>query len=457
MNIPVLVFNDITGQYIAGIEAQRGKVSVARHIHDVGELMGIAQTGIARAALVVGSAEQLNATSIATLVQCGVAVIVLRDPGEEIQLSCEDIVSSLATIDEIIECIEKSVETISQKQSNISQSIVQEPVVYEADIKEEVSHNRNGKIIAFWGASGSPGRSTMTIQVSGFLAQQNRRVCIIDADTYSSSIAGMLGITEDYSALSQLAHYAEKGQLTPSNFQKTISCIKHGKASFDVVTGTSNADRWIEIRQATYEKILEVAQSIYDFVLVDVNHLVEFDEELSFDGLAPLRNCCTLTTLEYAQHICAIGAADPIGIPRLLKALEQLEEKNIFVSDDAVVHPWINKVRASSVGSNPEQQIENAWTRYGGKYAIEGFIDWEPEIFDKALLTGQTVFELNRSHPVCDSISQLAQTFVSEDTVKDTHNNKTKDNDAPSVIIRRPHQSSKHSWFHRKLFAGKQP
>lgn len=74
MQIPIIVVGDTSGRYILGIESQRGDISVVRHVHDLGEMLGTAQSGIARAVLLVTQYEDLTQSMLAVLYELDVAV-----------------------------------------------------------------------------------------------------------------------------------------------------------------------------------------------------------------------------------------------------------------------------------------------------------------------------------------------------------------------------------------------
>ena len=95
--------------------------------------------------------------------------------------------------------------------------------------------------------------------------------------------------------------------------------------TFRVLTGITRADRWTELRAAALALVLERAREMADVVVVDTGFCLEADEELSFDTMAPRRNAATLRSLELADTVFAVGAADSIGVPRLVRGLAELE------------------------------------------------------------------------------------------------------------------------------------
>ena len=62
------------------------------------------------------------------------------------------------------------------------------------------------------------------------------------------------------------------------------------------------------------------------WTVVDTGFALERDEELSYDTMAPRRNGATLSALEAADVVLAVGAADPVGMQRLVRGLGELAE-----------------------------------------------------------------------------------------------------------------------------------
>ena len=92
-----------------------------------------------------------------------------------------------------------------------------------------------------------------------------------------------------------------------------------------MLTGITRADRWTELRAAALTLVLERAREIADVTVVDTGFCLEADDELGFDSGAPRRNAATLRSLELADTVFAVGAADSIGVPRLVRGLAELD------------------------------------------------------------------------------------------------------------------------------------
>ncbi|WGW10681.1 hypothetical protein LWF01_11115 [Saxibacter everestensis] len=170
-----------------------------------------------------------------------------------------------------------------------------------------------------------------------------------------------------------------------------------------VLTGISQADRWPELRDAALENVFDVARSCADFTIIDCAGVLEADEELSFDTTAPRRNAGTLTALAAADTVYAVGAADPIGLQRLLRGLDELRE---HVPGDSI-RVVINKLRSSAVGPAPERRVRASLARFGGLGDLVTVPD-DRAACDQALLRGLALRTANRNSTARTAIHGLA-------------------------------------------------
>ncbi len=96
-----------------------------------------------------------------------------------------------------------------------------------------------------------------------------------------------------------------------------------------------------------------VARQLAALTVVDCGFGLEQDEELSYDTTAPRRNGSTLATLADADHVVAVGSADPVGLQRLVRGLAELSEVLPQCRPQVVV----NRVRKGPINGDPEQEI----------------------------------------------------------------------------------------------------
>ncbi|MFC8304105.1 CpaE family protein [Specibacter sp. NPDC057265] len=247
-----------------------------------------------------------------------------------------------------------------------------------------------GTLVAVWGPIGSPGRTTVAMNLAAEYATQGRQVLLIDADSYGASIAAALGLLDESASFAQACRAADQGTLSVAALAKTSTGVVFTGGTFSLLTGLTRPDRWPELRAAAVERVLATARDLAELVIVDCGFSLESDEELSYDTVAPRRNAATLSVLEQADVILAVGSGDAIGIPRLIRALAELDR----LPHHGQVRVVVNKVRRKAVGAGPEKALEQAWQRFGPNIAISHFLPWDPELTDKALLSGRLLLEV---------------------------------------------------------------
>jgi MinD-like ATPase involved in chromosome partitioning or flagellar assembly len=215
---------------------------------------------------------------------------------------------------------------------------------------------RPGRVVAVWGPTGAPGRSTVAAGVAAAAAAAGRRVLLIDADVYGGVLASAFGLLDESPGLAGVCRLAANGRLDESEL--TRMCWKVGER-LSLLTGIARADRWPEVRPSTVPTVLALARRLADLVVVDCAFSLESDEEISFDTMAPRRNGATLAVLDDADEVLAVGSADPSGTERLIRGLTELGE----AVPGAVPRVVINRLRRSAAS---EGEVVAALRRFAG-------------------------------------------------------------------------------------------
>ena len=411
MSIPVVTVGRSRDDLVAGLERLHGPVTVVRRCGELAELLAACQSGLARAAVVAEGTEGLTASLVDRLGAVGVAVIALTDSADEAaRLRKIGVASALAGV-ESAELSGRIAEAVEQLMGNscpaaVASSLADTGAALKPappEPEEEPSGPGPGRIIAVWGPAGSPGRTTLAANMAGELAAEGQKVLLVDADSYGASIAAVLGLLDESAGLAQACRLADQGTLDAGALRKLASPVATASGTFLVLTGITRADRWTELRAPALGIVLERARDVADTVVVDTSFCLESDEELSFDTMAPRRNAATLRSLEAADTVFAVGAADPVGVPRLVRGLAELDTAVPQVSPAVVM----NKVRASSVGRGPERQLRDAWDRYGPASGLEAFLPYDPAAADAALLAGSLLLECAPDSPLRHAIRNL--------------------------------------------------
>jgi Flp pilus assembly CpaE family ATPase len=219
-----------------------------------------------------------------------------------------------------------------------------------------------GDVIAVWGPTGAPGRTTTAITLAAELAATGATVALVDADTMGAAVAPSLGLFDEAPGFAAACRLAGSGALTTGELDRVAQPYRGPRGGFAVLTGIGRAARWPELSADRVTRVLEVCRDWADHTVVDVGFNLESDEEIVSDLFAPRRNAATLAALRAADRVVAIGAADPVGLARFVRAYGDLVE----VADQARVEIVITKVRASAVGLNAAGQIRATLLRFAG-------------------------------------------------------------------------------------------
>lgn len=258
-----------------------------------------------------------------------------------------------------------------------------------------------GKVIAVWGPTGAPGRTTTAVTLADELARLGQRTLLVDADVYGGVVAAMFGLLDESAGLVAACRQAQSRRLDVEGLAGLCWQVDDG---LRVLTGIARADRWPELRGTALQGVLAVARDLAEYTVLDLGFALETDEELSFDTLAPRRNGATLTALEDADLILAVGSADPIGMQRLVRGLGELRAAAI----DTPVWIVVNRVRRGVVGAKPETELAATLHRFVGQ-SYTALLPYDRTSLDEALVAGRTLAEVAAASPLRGAATELAE------------------------------------------------
>jgi len=265
------------------------------------------------------------------------------------------------------------------------------------------------RVIAVWGPAGAPGRTTIAIGLAAELAGRGLPVCLVDADTYGGAIAPALGLLDESPGFAAACRLAGSGSLTADELDRVAqraplgSTLRGTHGELRVLTGIGRPHRWPELSAERVTSVLEECRAWRPIVVVDTGFNLETDEELSSDLLAPRRNAATIAALRAADDVVAVGAADPLGLARLLRTYPDLLDVVLTTSVRVVV----NRVRSSVLGLDPAGQVRQTLDRFGG-VSDAVLIDDDPHAADAALLTARSVVDAAPRSALRAGIAELA-------------------------------------------------
>jgi len=259
-----------------------------------------------------------------------------------------------------------------------------------------------GTVIAVWGPSGAPGRTTVAIAVASELASLGHSVALADVDTHGASIAPALGLLDESPGFAAACRLAGTASLTRSELERVSQRHDARTGAFWVLTGIGRPSRWPELSADRVAGTIAKCREWVDFTVLDTSSSLENDEEISSDLLAPRRNAATVTAIRDADEIIAVGSADPVGLSRFLRSRLDLVEA--ATTDRVTV--VMNRVRASAIGLNPQGQVRQTLSRFGG---IESpvLVPHDQAAVDGAVLSGATLADAAPRSPARLAIREM--------------------------------------------------
>ncbi len=260
-----------------------------------------------------------------------------------------------------------------------------------------------GRILTVWGPAGAPGRTTVAIALAAELAASGYVVALLDADTHAASIAPALGMLDESPGFAAACRLAGRDGLSTPELERISQPYPVAGGTLHVLTGITRAYRWPELSGDRVRRTLEACRAWVDYVVVDTGFSLEDDEEISSDLFAPRRNAATLACIEAADEILAVGAADPIGLQRYLRAHADLVERAAGIPVTTI----INKVRSGSVGLNPSGQVKATLQRFGG-IGDPVLLPHDEKGTDAALLAGKALRDASPKSAVLGVLRRFA-------------------------------------------------
>jgi len=338
---------------------------VLRRCVDLDDLLATALQGQAELALVSAGLTGLDADAVRRLGDAGLGIVAVEaDPaGDE---RTRRLGLALATPADVV--------------ARLREVLATEPEPVR--VEESPAHrgeSRRGSVVAVWGPTGAPGRTTIASALAAELASGGRQVVLADVDPCAGTIAQQLGVVEDVSGLLAVARLANEGAL---DHETLTGCLRRVAPGLDVLTGLPRAERWREVREGVVADLVELAREEADVVLDGGFALDAYAERA---GLP--RPVATLEALHHADAIVVVGSAEPAGLTRLARGLVALTE----VVDRSPAAVVVNRMRGSL-----------GWREADVAAMVDGFAPGVPVCFwpeerallDRALVSGRSLVEL---------------------------------------------------------------
>jgi MinD-like ATPase involved in chromosome partitioning or flagellar assembly len=254
---------------------------------------------------------------------------------------------------------------------------------------------RRGRVLAVWGATGAPGRTTVSVGLATALARAGQPTLLVDADPFGGSVAQHLGILDEASGLLATLRHANAGALTPERVRAAARSVDE---HLDVLTGLPRPDRWTEVRSRNLVEVLKRAAETAESVVVDAG----FGAEVAAPVVGPAtrsRESIVTAVLQEADEVLVVGSAEPVGLTRMARLLVDCRQ----VRHEGPSHVVVNRMRAG-LGWR-ESEIADMVSRVCPQTQVH-FVPFDLDGADRAMQAGRSAVE-NGSSPLADSLLRL--------------------------------------------------
>lgn len=413
MTLPVLTAVTDAGweeDLVAALGRRDRGVTVVRRCVDVADLLAAAAAGTGRAVVLSADLRRLDRDVLSRLAASRVAVVGLVEPGDDgaerrlRQLGVLHVLPADAEPDAVAEALvlaaARAPMPVAGAPGDPRSAL---PLLGDPD-ESAVPLLGSGQVVAVWGPTGAPGRTTVAVGLADEAARLGVSTLLVDADPYGGVVAQVLGVLDESPGLAAAARLDNQGGLDVP----ALARLARGLGpTLRLLSGISRADRWPEMRPDAVRGVLDRARSLASLVVVDCGFCLEQDEELSYDTMAPRRNGATLAALETADVVLAVGAADPIGIHRLVRGLADLRDAVPSCGPRVLV----NKLRRGVVPGEPGREVTSALQRFAGVDDVD-LLPYDRVGLDRALSVGRTLAETVPTSPLRKALVPIAARLI---------------------------------------------
>lgn len=273
-----------------------------------------------------------------------------------------------------------------------------------------------GQVVAVWGPTGAPGRTTVAVNLALELAATGRRTLLVDADTYGAAVGQTLGFLTESAGVGGATRLADQGML---DAERLRSIVRRAEPEGPwVLTGLTRPDLWRQVSAGGWEQVLARCTESFEVTVVDVGFCLEegggCDDGATRPGALSLvssaRNAMARVALQEAQLVVAVSRADPVGLAAFLHAQRDLWTLGVAPDRIALV---VNRFRSTLFGATGEEQIYAALQgHFAGSHWVT--IPDDTTALDAALLAGRALREVRHGCAAQRACAELASLILQQ-------------------------------------------
>jgi len=221
--------------------------------------------------------------------------------------------------------------------------------------------NELSLVVAVWGATGAPGRTTVATAVATMLGGGGTSTVLLDADPRGGTVATSLGLLDEVPGFVALCRLAGRGELDSTQIERLASRYRFPHGEVDVLTGLARHLRDTDVPRDSVEQALVALRSNYEAIVIDLGSDLSTSDQPAAQESTP-GAAFNAQLLEEADLVWAVIEASPVGVARFARAQSGFDE----VRSGKPVRYLLNKVDAARRALGDEAVLSEALWRFTG-------------------------------------------------------------------------------------------
>jgi MinD-like ATPase involved in chromosome partitioning or flagellar assembly len=193
------------------------------------------------------------------------------------------------------------------------------------DSRKTKTQTLEPQVYAIWGPHGSPGKSTIALNLA-FEISQTKRTLLVDLDLTAPAQSLLLGLTEPAPGITAVARLIRQGRLTSEELQRLSIQIKHRNSKLRLLPGLSNPNRWNEITEDTVVQLIRIAKLDFECIVIDLSSSLE--ENLTTAQSPTTRNGATRAALQQASQTITVIKNTRLSLQNYANQFIELQNLN---------------------------------------------------------------------------------------------------------------------------------
>ncbi len=259
--------------------------------------------------------------------------------------------------------------------------------------------NELSLVVAVWGATGAPGRTTVATTLATMLGGQAVSTLLIDADPRGGTIATSLGLLDEVPGFVAICRLAARGELDSTQIERLASRYRFPGGEIDVLTGLARPLRGSDAQRDSVDNAMVTLRSHYGAIVIDLGSDLPPSDHVATQESTP-GAALNAQLLEEADLVWAVIEASPVGVARFARAQSGFDT----LRSGRPVRYLVSKVDSARRALGDEAVLSEALWRFTG---VSDY--WSiPHDFvstQRARMAGDALIALGGKQPIIQALT----------------------------------------------------